>query len=147
MNGTFNEITTDRNHNRWVSLNNTVYGITLDNRVMDEDGIPFHSEASEALLLEILEAAKANMVSTENVKLSDRLAFTDMGVWQYVRVSAVSYKHDDVRFELKHHDGRIESILKEELLSYELFRGVWEDEDRRNSPVSEEAKRIMKNAF
>jgi len=94
-----------------------------------------------------LEAAKANMVSTENVKLGDRLAFTIKGVWQYVKVDAVSYKHDDVRFELKHHDGRVESILKEELLSYELLRRIWEDEDRRNSPVSEEAKRIMKNAF
>jgi hypothetical protein len=147
MSVTFNVITTDRNHNRWVSLNNTVYGITLDNQVINGDGILLQPEASEALMLEMLEAPKAKMVPTENVILGDHLAFQINGVWKYAIVEAVSYKRDTIRFELKYSDGYVEDMFKEKLLSYELFREIWEDEDRRNSPVSEEAKRIMKKAF
>jgi hypothetical protein len=38
-------ISIDENGNKWFEMDSHTYGLTLDNRLLDSDGIPFHSDA------------------------------------------------------------------------------------------------------
>lgn len=58
-------ITIDENENTWVNFNGEVFGITVDNLVMDDCGAPFEPTESDRMLINLRDAGLSDLVGVK----------------------------------------------------------------------------------